>query len=356
VELLSILLVLYLLEGIVFLPPGVVGFARVGRGWTARPRTLADAALASLPPRPGALPIHAAPLPFVREADGLRATAPVGALGLPASRRAAASLPCETFAAAEASGARVRAGDVTFLRAISHRHARDVAAWLRRIATAAPEQRDAAWRALHREAADVAALRERVAHARSALRRATLLCDAYACGFVVFAALLVAVEVAWPLWVALGVLLLLHVATLWSARAAHRSLLPDAAARRREIVLAAAIYPPSLLRLPQRIFLEAVGVPLPAIAAAALLAGEERVAFLRRALARLDHDPDRQPGEREALLAATAAVGIDADTLRRAPERSGANAVAWCPRCFEQFQPGPQHCADCDVALRSYAS
>lgn len=355
-ELLLTLLVLYAAEGLLFLPPDAFAFSWTRRGGAARRRMGRDAGVSSLPLRPGALTLFAAPPPLALEGDRIRTTAPVGALGLPAPRAAAPWLDRAALAPIEVAGKRVRASGAAFVRGASRRHARDLAALLARLVRTDTEERRSSLADAWTASADPAPLRERVDAARAALRTSALVCDAYALTlFVGVPALLVATDADRTLWIALGIVALLHGAALVSARAAHRALLPSDDSGRREALLAAAIYPPSLLRLPQRIFLEATGVPLPATAAAALLAGEARVHFLRRALAESDHDASALPGDRDALLRTLAGIGIEAGELRRAPERADPSAVAWCPRCFEQFRPGRERCTDCDVALRGYA-
>lgn len=354
-ELLLTLLVLYAVEGLLVLPPDAFAFSRTRRDGAASRRTQRDAGVSSLPLRPGALTLFAAPPPLALDGDRIRSTAPLGALGLPAPRAAAPWLDRAALDPVEVAGKRVRARGIWLLRGVSRRHARDLAALVSRLGHSDTDGRHSPGVEVLAAEAEPAPLRERVDAASAALRRSALTCDAYALAlFAGVPALLVATDADRTLWIALGVVALLHGTALVFARAAHRALLPSDASGRREALLAASIYPPSLLRLPQRIFLEAVGVPRPATAAAALLAGEARVRFLRHALAESDHDASSLPGERDALLRTLAWIGIETGELRRAPERADTNAAAWCPRCFEQFRSGRERCTDCDVALRGY--
>lgn len=356
-ELLLILLALYLFEGLLWLPPRTTAFPCTCGGMRAHVRTGRDAAISSLPLRPGALSVFAAPPPLALDDAGVRSTAPLGALGLPAARAAAERIEFEAAAFAEAAGGRVRVPGTSLLRATSRRHARDLAALLREIGSIGAEQRHAVCAAALARSVDVEALRERVHTSRRVLRTTTWFCDAYAAAFLALVPVLLFAPGVTPLlWAFLGVLTALHCVTLACAVAAQRALLPADVVGRREALLAAAIYPPSLLRLPQRVFLEAVGVPLPATAAAALLEGEARSTFLRRIVALADHDPEEMPGEHAALSLALARVGLDPAVLRSAPQRNSALETAWCPRCLEGFRSGVLRCTECDVALRLYAS
>lgn len=352
-ELLLSLLVLYAVEGLLLLPPRAFAFTPCGR---MRQRTEREGSVSSLPLRPGALTVFAAPLPLEFEGDRVRTTAPLGALGLPAPRDAAGWISCGALAPVEAAGQRVRVRGGSLLRAISRRHAAEIATLLHDLGRADTAGRHAPLVRTLAAAADPAALRERCETAQRSLRTSARVSDAYAMAlFAGVPILLFATDAARTLWLGLGVVALLHVAALACGRAAHRALLPSEVASRREALLAAAIYPPSLLRLPQRIFLEAVGVPALAVAAATLATGETQTRLLRRALAESDHDAPTLPGEREALLLTLARAGIEPAVLRDAPIRSNSQAIAWCPRCFEEFRAGVPRCAECDVEVRRYA-
>jgi hypothetical protein len=354
VELLAIFLLFYVLEGRLRLPPDAVLFARARGGWRVRRRLDREGGDALLPLRPGALPVWAAPLPLACDADGARSTAPVGTLGiLRAPRASAPALAWADLADARADGVRVRAHGTTLLHAVSRPHARALAALLAKLARATPAERPA----LVADAPAPDAIRARIDGAAGALRLATRSCDAYA--LVLFAAVplaMIGLGESVALLGAMPVVAALHAVALVAVWRAHRTLLPDDVADRREALIAAALFPPSLLRLPQRTFVAAIGTAPPLAVAAALLDGDARVDFLRRALAAAEHGAGADADERARVLAIAAQLGVDAVALRRAPERADPLATAYCPRCFEGYRAGVERCADCALALVAWES
>jgi len=352
----ALFLLFYLLDGWLRLPPHALVFARARGGWRVRRRTARDAEDAMLPLRPGALALCAAPLPLAVEDGGVRSTAPVAALGLLRAPRSSAPLvPFAALATATAAGTRVRTDATPFFHAIGRPQARAIAARLRSIARGdaasaralLAEERDAA--------ADPAALRARVESLERTLRRATQVCDAYA--LLLFAALPLAIAVAGETRALLGALpaaLTLHGAALWLVRRAHRALLPGDAGDRREALLAAALFPPTLLRLPQRTFLAALATPVPEVAAVALLDRDACAPVLRRALAEAELGADADAAERDRVLALVRAAGLDPSALRAAPMRSDPLAAAYCPVCHELYRGDAERCSDCGSALAPF--
>lgn len=354
-ELLAILLLLGLLEGLVQLPPGATAFRIPLRARAVRAKAL-DRGAHALPLRPGALEAIAAPLPIALADDAVHSTAPVGRFGLPTSPFADPAASFDALRPVEARESLVRAHGRSFARTLSPTHATALAAVLDALAQAPDAAARRAIVSSAQRALSIDAVRARVAAARDALRWLARSCDCYA--LVLFGALPLALWRAdenTVLLVAAPVLAGLHAATVTFAVGALRRLAPNDAGARRQTLLAATLFPPTLLRLPQRAFLAAVGVADANTTAAALLDGEERVAYLRRALARAEHSRERRDGAAAEIVALAAAVGIDAGALRRPLPRPDATADAYCPACETAYRPGAQRCADCAVALVRYA-
>lgn len=350
-QLLLLLLLLFAAEGLVFPLPGTLRFSR-SRG---RARVRAATGPFLLPLRPGRLVLLATPPLFTVETDGVCTHAPLARLDppLPARPRRAAFA---TLAATSVRGARVRIAGTPWLRALSRSHARALAARLSALATVAPGERERWLRACEDDDHDVAALRARAASARDALRWPGRVCDAYA--LLLFGGLPLAIAAVGEesaLRLAAGPALALHVTALALGFGAHRTLLPAATGDRFETLLGAALFPPTMLRLPQRLFLAAVGVPPALAATAALLEEPERSERLAQALAAADvargDDPPLAPAR---VLAVAAAAGVSAERLRRPRERRDAVAAAYCPVCLDDHLAGFEVCASCRAPLVAY--
>lgn len=352
----ALFLLFYLLDGWLRLPPHALVFARGRGGWRIRRRTARDAEDAMLPLRPGTLALCAAPLPLAIEDGGVRSTAPVAAIGLLRAPRSSAPLvPFAALATAAAAGTRVRTDAATLFHAIGRPQARAIAARLRSLARGDAASARAQLDADRAGEPDPAALRSRVESVERTLRRATQVCDAYA--LLLFVALPLAIAVAGETRALLGALpaaFALHGAALWLVRRAHRALLPDDAADRREALLAAALFPPTLLRLPQRTFLAALATPSPEVAVVALLDGDARRAVLRRALAEAELGAVADGAERNRVLALVHGAGLDPSALRAAPARGDPAVTAYCPICHELYRGDAERCSDCGIALAPF--
>ena len=351
-ELIALLALLVLLEGVVHLPPGATCFRiPIGTGRAVRAQGV-ERGLHVLPLRPGALEAIAAPLPIVLGDDAAYSTAPVGRFGLPASPLADPTVRFDRLRSVEVRDRVVRAGERGFAQTLSPAHATALAGVLDALARApdAAARREIVSRAQCPLSID--AVRERIAFARDALRWLARSCDCYA--LALFGPLPLALWRAEDdalLLIAVPALAGLHVATVACAASALRRLEPTDATVRRRTLLAAALFPPTLLRLPQRAFLAAIGVVDPETTAAALLDSDERVAHLRRALARAERGLDRRDGAAARIVALASAVGIDAAALRERLPSPDATAHAYCPACETAYRAGVRRCVDCAVAL-----
>jgi hypothetical protein len=292
VQLLAVFALLYLFEGLLFGIPGAVLFRAARREYHAR----ASDGVALLPLRPGRIALLAAPPSVDDGADSALRDAPLRRVGR------------------------------------------------RRLATASARARS--W-------PDVATLGARIDAARGAVRWLGAVCDGYlAALFGLLPIAIATLDETTALLGALPLLAALHVAALVLAWRAHRALLPDARGDRFETLLAASLFPPHLLRLPQRIVLNAVGAPRTELAAAALLGGDARSALLRRLLAEREH----AGGASDDVLAAAAQAGLGEAELRRPPARVDSLSAAYCPVCLAEYRAGFDTCADCRARLVAFSA
>ncbi len=362
-ELLAVFALFYLWEGLLFGIPGALLFASARNGFRARQSD----GPALLPLRPGRIAVLAAPLPFRIGDAGVASDVVLRRFGTRNLGEAASrAVGFDALKDVVARRSMLRVGGRPFARAASAEHAEAGAARLAALGLATPADRIDAFVATDREAADVAAFQARVDGARRALRWLGTVCDAYiAALFVALPIAIATLDETTALLASLPVLATLHGVALGLAWRAHRALRPDARADRFETLLAATLFPPHLLRLPQRIFLAAMGAPAPVVAATALLAGDARLAFLRREVAARTRDVQRSDAD-DALghslceraladvLAIAAQVGIAEAELRRPPPRAEPHSAAYCPGCLAEYRAGFDTCADCSVALVAY--
>jgi hypothetical protein len=363
VQLLAVFALLYLWEGLLFGIPGAVLLEPERSGFRAR---RCDGPTL-LPLRPGRIAVLAAPLPFRIGAAGVVSDVTLRRFGTRNPGEAALrTLGFEALEGVAAKRSMLRVGGRAFTRAASAEHAEAAAARLAALGRTTPAERVDAIDASEREADDVAALHARVDGTRRAVRALGAVCDAYlAALFLLLPVSIATLDETTALLASLPILATLHGVALGLAWRAHRALRPDARSERFETLLAAALFPPHLLRLPQRLFLAGVGAPQPVVAAAALLAGDARLAFLRRAIAERElaarhADANdavaRALGERDctALREIAAQAGVGEADLRRPPVRGDRHAVAYCPVCFAEYRASFDTCADCRVRLAAY--
>ncbi|MCU0222805.1 MAG: hypothetical protein MUF27_01770 [Acidobacteria bacterium] len=157
-------------------------------------------------------------------------------------------------------------------------------------------------------------------------------------------------------------LIALMGATAWELRRAHRVLFPGAASQRWRPVLTAALSPVSALRAIDVLAHDAFGDAHPAALAAALLpasrADEQLRAWLREAC--FPAEP-ALPADGDG--AAAACVAWQRERERAALERRLAGegpakrpsrepgVVAWCPRCLADYTAAAVRCSDCGVEV-----
>ena len=182
---------------------------------------------------------------------------------------------------------------------------------------------------------------------------------------------LLPVSVAWlgderGLWLALPALAVLHLSTLVSFASAHRRLLPGRKGALIESLVAAAFYPPLLLRAHHRLRTDGLARFHPAVVAAAVLPREERRAFLRaelvRASVRSAEASRWEAGlgldelELRALRRLLGELGEPEEDLLTPPDHTDPFARAYCPACWCEYRGAGGRCADCRVGLVPYGS
>jgi hypothetical protein len=364
VQLLAVFALLYLWEGLLFGIPGAVLFLPARGGFRAR----SGDGPALLPLRPGRVALFAAPLPFRIGADGVVSDVALRRFGTRDLDDAPRALGFDELNDVATKRSMLRIGGRVFARAASAEHAEAGAARLAALGRTTSANRVAEIGAWERDAGDVAALHTRVVAARSAVRWLGAVCDAYITAlFLLLPVAIATLDETTAVLASLPVVATRHGVALGWAWRAHRALRPAARGERFETLLAAALFPPHLLRLPQRLFLAGVGAPRPVAAAAALLSGDARVVFLRRALAESELAAQRSVAgdsfaravcehDRAAVLEIATQAGVGEAELRRPPVRSDPLSAAYCPVCFDEYRSGFERCADCGVALVAYAA
>lgn len=160
------------------------------------------------------------------------------------------------------------------------------------------------------------------------------------------------------LLLALPVLAAAHILTLVAMTRTHAALLPGEAGRRFEDVLAAAVYPPLLLRAHATFRLEVLGRFHPAVHAAERLEGAARRDFLRAELARVELAFERGDGARIPALEQSAlrdllhACGESRESVFVAPSSGGSSEdLSYCPICSCEYRFGGVRCVDCGARL-----
>lgn len=262
-----------------------------------------------------------------------------------------------------ADGKRVDLNGRPLVRAGSRRHAQELAGLLERLAQLPSAQRSEALEAALQRAVDVSAIRRRIDEFQQATRRLRGACVVLAV-FVLFAAPpLVWVWNFWRLWpllvAALASLVLIVVRRY---RLAHRRLHPDAAAERRNHAVLMILSPLTAIRAHDALAWDWLYGFHPLAVARVLLAPDDFAILARRVLLDLDFPlPPAHPGgqpaqdivlwfrarQRQLLADVVREAGVDLEALLAPPAPEGPDAVAFCPRCREQFASADGRCAAC---------
>lgn len=360
-ELLIALAVLYGLQCLVWLPEGSALFVRPLGAW----RVTSGPGWRVLHPWPSGPAWLAARLPLIERAGRLYGRAAPTWLASRAFSDRGRAVPRAALAGAEARGSVVRVQGRAFARAVAPAEAEPLARFLRDLGASPPAQAEALVEERLAESLSLSRYseaRERFGRATPGLRWSS---DVYFAGLYVA---LPGAALAWAsepalLW-ALPALAALHLATLAVYARTFRRLYPEGRGERVEAVLAAALYPPQLLRAWSELRTRAMAGFHPAVVAVATLPEAAGRAFLRGEILRASRE--RGPGalceaglaelECRALWDLVAEIGESRETLLAAPVRQHPRAKGYCPACHVEYVRASGACNDCDVALAPYAT
>lgn len=359
-ELLIALAVLYGIQCLVWLPEGSVLFVRpLGAWWVA-----SGPGWRLLHPFPSGPAWLAARLPLVERAGRLYGRAAptwLSSRGWP--DRGAAASPA-ALAGAEARGSVVRVEGRAFARAVTPAAAPPLARLLRNLGTSDAAQAEVLLARTLAESLSLARYSETLEDFGRATPGLRWSSDLY------WTALYVALPGAMLLWEsepallwALPVLATLHLATLASYAWTFRRLHPEGRGERFEGVLAAALYPPQLLRAWSELRTRALAGFHPAVVAVATLPEAAGRAFLRSEILRAPQP--RGSGavgaaglaelECRALWQLASEIGESRETLLAEPARHDPRAQGYCPACHVEYVRTSGRCSDCDIELAAYA-
>ena len=222
---------------------------------------------------------------------------------------------------------------------------------VRSLASAEPAARPARLAGHWAASLDAETLGARLAEAQRATWALGWVCDLQAASvFLVVPALGFWAGAERALFVSLPVLGAVHAVAVWLAFRCHRRLFPDQRRERGEELAMAALYPPALLRLPQRWVDAAVAGFHPLALARSVWPAEAWHEAWCRELAWLAlREPWRGP-ERAALLQAAPPEVRDAPPR---PQRD-PTAASYCPVCLDDFRPGFERCRACQATTVVY--
>ncbi|MGH0036855.1 MAG: hypothetical protein ACQGVK_17655 [Myxococcota bacterium] len=353
-ELWLTLTALYAWQCLVWLPGRSLAFVPSFRGAGA----LSGPGPRWLSPWPGALGIVASPLPFHPRGDRLVADVPLSR-SAGAFDRGERSVELGAGSSAELVGSRLAVDGRPFVPGASRAEARVWLVLAALLARKDPAERTRELRRHLEASLDPQRLDARLAEARRGVRGLAIACNAQSL------ALLAGVP-SLGLWMgaeraillSAPVLLALHLTTVALAIAAHRRLFPERRAERIEEIATAALYPPALLRLPQRWIDAALAGFHPLAVARALWPEPKWRQAWRRALARLERsaaDPSEDSEWIEAQRGALQEAVSDLPDWSTPRRRSDPTASSYCPICLDDYRAGFARCAECGTATVAYA-
>jgi hypothetical protein len=360
-ELVVALIFLYAAQCLKLLPAGSAMVGRLGRGrrlWEGGGWRL----LSPLPFRVAHLGTR---LPIREGPDGLRAIAPVSRFAFAPEPGPGLPFVPGRVERVEGRGKMVWVDGRPFARAIHRRQALLWLALLSDLAGCGPVEARSRLAAAVASGFDLSRFRARQEDFTRACRALRWSGGAYFTGLFLLSPVLVWVfHTEQGLALSLPVLIALHLATLVSLGLAHRRLLPDAAGERVELLIAAFLYPPGLLRGLQELANEVTSGFHPAVLACALLDDEDRHRFLRIELGRLMQLREAAPApglgvaelELRALLGLAEAIGESESSLLTPPARVDPMAERYCPVCLTEYRATVDGCSDCGTQLRAYGT
>lgn len=355
-ELWIVLVGLYLLQCCLWLPWGTVLFVRAASSWltTAGPGWRM---LHPLPSGPGRVGTR---LPLSEREGRLHGPGAASWLSGSGWHEFGPAVEARALAEAEARGHVVRVSGRPFARATGPEQAEAQAEFLRALGRAEDHERAAVVEHALEGSLSLQGYQraeERVGRATRWLRWSS---DLYC------AALLAGLPMAFALWgtergllLSLPALAVLHLSTLAAHVRAAARLRPGRVGALLESTLAAAVYPPLLLRALADLRMREISSFHPAVVAGAVLPDEQGAAFLRaeivRAAARAEAAVAGGLGldalELRALRRLAAELGQSPETLLAPPTRRDPLAQSYCPACLCEYRSAAGTCTECGLDL-----
>ncbi len=350
--------IFYAWQCLELLPADAVIFSP--RWW--RPRVLRGGGWRLLHPWPGASSWVSQGLPFSVSDRGVVSVWPVGWRNRPLRPPKPRLVTWGQLADASATGRLVRLNGAAFLRAASPRHAVHLAAVLHRLGVGGGERRQRLETELQRTL-DGNRAAERVAEARSATRWLDFLCSLYALALALILPAFMLLRGEWKGFLLLAPsLLVIHLLATFCIYRAHRRLQLGPAGERWELILAAALFPPALLRAPQELRSAAVAEHHPAALASVVLTSAAFADYLRYELALLARcEEDGELGwEGEVIEAQLVSLGEEAGISRTellaTRPRDDPSASGYCPLCLGDYRRGVARCRECQSRIVAYGT
>ncbi len=312
-----------------------------------------------LHPWPSARALVATRPPFSLHATGLRAAEPWLADGL----QPATPIPYDALGRARVRGRSVRIASRTLCRCADRAEAAAVCSRLHGLAKLDRSERIAHLERWFAHSLDAERFARDGQRAARPLRWLGGCCDAYFLALCLLPLPVALLHEEPALWAALPVLAALHLATLVALYRAHGAVHPGSGAGRFETVFACALFPPSLLRTPQRLANDLASGFHPALVAGEMLDADELADLFRCELALLAREARGAEDELErcvarsrhaALLGFAAARGLTREALRAPRSHSDAGAGSYCVICRADYRVGASRCAGCDVPTQPY--
>jgi len=360
-ELVLALLLLYGLQCMIRLPRGGLLFIRPLFNW----RITAGPGWRLLHPIPSGACFLASRFILTEDESGLCGRETPTRFGFAPLRQSLPRFDLNASAEVEAQGKTVRVAGTTFQRAQT-KHAAEAAAELLRDlqGLSLGDLRKRIAREL-RESLSLVNYRKESERLRNATSLLAWASNLYVLLLFVGLPILIQLEHAErALFMALPVMLSIHLMTLIVLVVAHRKLFPGRRGKLIEQLVSCAIYPPGLLCALKNIQREILDQFHPATVAAMHLPKEVLERFLRSELGRVELAMSRDRGssesvglaalERDALIELINACGESHEALLGLRASEDPLALTYCPVCLTDYRVAEGTCGDCGVALVRY--
>jgi hypothetical protein len=360
-ELVLALFLLYGLQCMVRLPRGDLLFVRPLFNW----RITAGPGWRLLHPIPSGACYLASRFILTEDEAGLCGRETPTRFGFAPLRQSPPRFDVSASAEVEAQGNTVRVGGTTFQRAQT-KHAAEAAAELLRDlqGLSLGDLRKRIAREL-RESLSLVNYRKESERLRNATSLLAWASNLYVLLLFVGLPILIQLEHAErALFMALPVMLSIHLMTLIVLVVAHRKLFPGRRGELLEQLVSCAIYPPGLLCALKNIQRQILDRFHPATVAAMHLPKEALERFLRSELGRVELAMSRDRGnsesvglaalERDALIELVNACGESHEALLAPRAGEDPLALTYCPVCLADYRVAEGTCGDCGVALVRY--